>query len=142
MKKSVDKMVEELKETASKDDGEGEQKNEEVKEIEDEENLKKKEEVDDDKQEKVDEKLVAEAVTEEQLVKETNQKQRAEKAEVPTVECKKCMETGSAYTEKDEKFRTRDTELTKIEILFKDKCKEMFENEKVLKDNDEKLTQK
>ncbi|MFS7914305.1 hypothetical protein Hanom_Chr02g00151831 [Helianthus anomalus] len=54
------------------------------------------------------------------------------------------METcsASACTEKDEKFRTRDLEFTKIEKVFKEKCKKMLENEKILKENDEKLTQK
>ncbi|MFS8002188.1 hypothetical protein Hanom_Chr13g01199131 [Helianthus anomalus] len=52
------------------------------------------------------------------------------------------METCSACTEKDEKFRTRDIEFIKIEKVFKEKCKEMLENEKILKDSDEKLTQK
>ncbi|MFS8019630.1 hypothetical protein Hanom_Chr15g01405991 [Helianthus anomalus] len=93
----------------------------------------------------------------EQHVKETDQKLTTEKADVSTIEvttkpessdvldktveqCKKCMKTCSACTKKDEKFRTRDMEFTKIERVFKDKCKEMFEKEKVLIDNDEKLT--
>ncbi|MFS7980862.1 hypothetical protein Hanom_Chr10g00944161 [Helianthus anomalus] len=46
-------------------------------------------------------------------------------------QCKKCVETCSVYTENDEKFKIRDMEFNKIEIVFKDKCKEMFENEKV-----------
>ncbi|MFS7948273.1 hypothetical protein Hanom_Chr06g00558011 [Helianthus anomalus] len=43
------------------------------------------------------------------------------------VQCKKCMETCSACTEKDENLRSRNIEFTKIENVFKDKCKEMFE---------------
>ncbi|MFS8020348.1 hypothetical protein Hanom_Chr15g01414491 [Helianthus anomalus] len=46
-------------------------------------------------------------------------------------QCKKCMETCSDCTIKDEKFRTRDLEFTKIEEVFKIKCREMLENEKV-----------
>ncbi|KAM0071966.1 putative transcription factor interactor and regulator CCHC(Zn) family [Helianthus debilis subsp. tardiflorus] len=57
-------------------------------------------------------------------------------------QCKKCMETCRACTEKDEKFRTRDLEFTKMENIFKEKCKEMLEKEKVLKENDEKLSEK
>ncbi|MFS8018270.1 hypothetical protein Hanom_Chr15g01390111 [Helianthus anomalus] len=55
--------------------------------------------------------------------------------------CKKCMETCKACTEKDENLRSRDIELTKIEKIFKEKCK-MLENEQFLKQENEKLTQK
>ncbi|MFS7977540.1 hypothetical protein Hanom_Chr10g00905161 [Helianthus anomalus] len=61
------------------------------------------------------------------------------KNEVP---CRKCMETCSAYTEKDENLRSGNIKLTKIENLFKEKCKEMFENENILKQKEEDLTQK
>ncbi|KAF5778302.1 putative transcription factor interactor and regulator CCHC(Zn) family [Helianthus annuus] len=62
---------------------------------------------------------------------------------IETVEkCKKCMETCRACTEKDEQFRTRNLEFNKIEEVFKNKCKEILENEKVLKDNNENITQK
>ncbi|KAJ0902935.1 putative transcription factor interactor and regulator CCHC(Zn) family [Helianthus annuus] len=94
-------------------------------------------------------------IVEKEMKSETDQAQTEAKVEVPITEvkteseilktveqCKKCMETCSACTEKDEKFRTRDLEFTKIEEVFKNKCKEMLENEKVLKDNDEKITQK
>ncbi|MFS7966249.1 hypothetical protein Hanom_Chr09g00771641 [Helianthus anomalus] len=52
------------------------------------------------------------------------------------------MEMCIDCTEKNEKFITRDIEFNKIEEVFKNKCKEMLENEKVLKDNDEKLSEK
>ncbi|MFS8034505.1 hypothetical protein Hanom_Chr17g01581901 [Helianthus anomalus] len=52
------------------------------------------------------------------------------------------METRSTCIEKDEKLKSRDIEFTKIEKVFKDKCKEMFENENILKQKEEKLTQK
>ncbi|MFS7946069.1 hypothetical protein Hanom_Chr06g00531691 [Helianthus anomalus] len=44
-------------------------------------------------------------------------------------QCKKCMETCSALTEKDENLRSRYIEFTKIENVFKEKYKEMFEKE-------------
>ncbi|KAF5813676.1 putative transcription factor interactor and regulator CCHC(Zn) family [Helianthus annuus] len=70
------------------------------------------------------------------------QTEAAENTEVPITECKKCMETCRACTEKDEQLRTRDLEFTKIENVFKEKCKEMLEKEKVFKENDEKLSEK
>ncbi|MFS7997016.1 hypothetical protein Hanom_Chr12g01136761 [Helianthus anomalus] len=117
--KSVEKMVDELKETTGKDDGEGEQKDEEGK---------KEEVAGDENQEKADEKLekpTEEAVNEKQHVSSEDQEEKAKEAEVPNTEviiktesskvinktveqCKKCMETCSACTKKDEKFRTRD----------------------------------
>ncbi|MFS8021471.1 hypothetical protein Hanom_Chr16g01427751 [Helianthus anomalus] len=73
---------------------------------------------------------------------DADQTKTAEKPEVPITEVnnesqilktaeqyKKCMETCSACSEKDEKFRTRDIEFTKIENVFKNKYKEMLENE-------------
>ncbi|XP_022023988.1 cyclic nucleotide-gated cation channel beta-1-like [Helianthus annuus] len=69
-------MVDELKETAGKDDGEGEQKDEK----------KKEEETGGEKQEKVDEKLEkkdGKAVTKKQQVNNEDQKQTAKEAEVP-----------------------------------------------------------
>ncbi|MFS7978380.1 hypothetical protein Hanom_Chr10g00914851 [Helianthus anomalus] len=44
-------------------------------------------------------------------------------------QCRKCMETCSACTEKDENLRSRNFEFTKIENIFKEKCKEMLEIE-------------
>ncbi|MFS7917254.1 hypothetical protein Hanom_Chr03g00186901 [Helianthus anomalus] len=58
------------------------------------------------------------------------------------VQCRKCMETSSDCTDKDEKLKSRDIEFTKIEKVLKDKCKEMFENENILKQKEEELTQK
>ncbi|MFS7968383.1 hypothetical protein Hanom_Chr09g00796781 [Helianthus anomalus] len=139
MKQKVENLVDELKKTA--EEGSGEQKNEEVKEKEavgeesqkpaeeaiaekqqDDESLKKKEEVAGKESQKTAdenlEKSVGEAVAEEQQVKEEDQKQTAKEAEVPKTECKKCMETCSAGTEKDEKFRTRDMEFSKNERVF------------------------
>ncbi|MFS7986993.1 hypothetical protein Hanom_Chr11g01016791 [Helianthus anomalus] len=49
------------------------------------------------------------------------------------VQCRKCMEICSACTEKDENLRFRKIEFTKIENVFKEKCKEMFEIENFLK---------
>ncbi|MFS7914343.1 hypothetical protein Hanom_Chr02g00152271 [Helianthus anomalus] len=56
--------------------------------------------------------------------------------------CRKCMETCRVYAEKDENLKSRDIEFTKIETVFKAKCKEMFENEEVLKQKVAKLTLK
>ncbi|MFS8022488.1 hypothetical protein Hanom_Chr16g01440011 [Helianthus anomalus] len=55
---------------------------------------------------------------------------------------RKCVETCSACTEKVENLKSRNAEFTKIERVFKEKCKEMFENENILKQKDEELTQK
>ncbi|KAJ0780763.1 hypothetical protein HanPI659440_Chr06g0241461 [Helianthus annuus] len=57
-------------------------------------------------------------------------------------QCKKCMETCSACTEKDEKLKIRDIEFTKIEKIFKNKSHEMIESEKFLKQENEKMKQK
>ncbi|MFS7896523.1 hypothetical protein Hanom_Chr15g01364471 [Helianthus anomalus] len=46
---------------------------------------------------------------------------------------RKCVETCSACNEKDENLKSRNIEFTKIERVFKEKCKEMFENKNVLK---------
>ncbi|MFS7904366.1 hypothetical protein Hanom_Chr01g00035181 [Helianthus anomalus] len=54
--------------------------------------------------------------------------------------CKKCMETCNACTGKDKNLRSRDIEFTKIENIFKEKCNEMLENERFLKQKQEKLT--
>ncbi|MFS8033035.1 hypothetical protein Hanom_Chr17g01564721 [Helianthus anomalus] len=111
--------------------------------------------------EKKKKKTVEEIVVEsEKLVKQKKQskkedlKQKAEKATVPNAkvkiqsesskmfdkschetdeQCKKCMETCKACTKKDENLRSRNIEITKIEKIFKEKCDEMFENEKFLK---------
>ncbi|MFS8031929.1 hypothetical protein Hanom_Chr17g01551641 [Helianthus anomalus] len=56
--------------------------------------------------------------------------------------CRKCMESCSACIEKDENLKSRNIEFIKIENLFKEKCKEMFENEKILKQKEEELTLK
>ncbi|MFS7963283.1 hypothetical protein Hanom_Chr08g00736291 [Helianthus anomalus] len=105
MKKNVDDLVEELKKVA---------KEEEVEEEADEK-LKRSVEVAD----------AGEAVAEEQQEEEADKKQTTEKAKMPTTginistesfeilnknvdQCKKYMETCSACTEKDEKFRIRD----------------------------------
>ncbi|MFS7961977.1 hypothetical protein Hanom_Chr08g00721251 [Helianthus anomalus] len=156
MKKNVDELVDDFKKGAEKE------KMEDVKEEEasKEEQKPAKEAVTEKQQNgedlKMKEEADGEAVTGEQQEKEADHNQTAEKAEVPITEvktsteskdlnrnvgqCKKCMETCSACTEKDKKFRTRDLEFTKTEKVFKEKCKEMLENEKILKDNDEKLT--
>ncbi|KAJ0852855.1 putative transcription factor interactor and regulator CCHC(Zn) family [Helianthus annuus] len=114
--------------------------------------------------------VVKEAVTEEQQIEnevqkeeknenldadEMKQTETAENTEVPITEvhsdsevlkpieqCKKCMEPCRACTEKDEQFRTRELEFTKIENIFKEKCKEMLEKEKVFNEKDEKLSGK
>ncbi|KAJ0857218.1 hypothetical protein HanRHA438_Chr13g0587461 [Helianthus annuus] len=120
----------------------------------DEERMKKNVENLVDNLKKVVEEIKVEAVKWED--KDANQTDAAENTKVPIIEvnsnseilkeiieqCKKCMEPCSACTEKDEKFKTRNLEFNKIEEVFKNKCKEMLENEKVLKDNDEKLSEK
>ncbi|MFS7978795.1 hypothetical protein Hanom_Chr10g00919631 [Helianthus anomalus] len=50
------------------------------------------------------------------------------------------METCNACTEKDENLKSRNIKFTKIETVFKEKCKERFENEEILKQKVEKLT--
>ncbi|MFS8024478.1 hypothetical protein Hanom_Chr16g01463731 [Helianthus anomalus] len=52
------------------------------------------------------------------------------------------METCSACTEKDENIRSINSEFTKIENVFKEKCKEMFEIKKFWKQKEEELRQK
>ncbi|MFS7888701.1 hypothetical protein Hanom_Chr00s000001g01598221 [Helianthus anomalus] len=42
-------------------------------------------------------------------------------------QCRKCMQSCSACTEKDEMLKSRDAEFTKIENVFKEKCKEFLE---------------
>ncbi|MFS7966368.1 hypothetical protein Hanom_Chr09g00772921 [Helianthus anomalus] len=65
------------------------------------------------------------------------------KSETKTeVQCRKCMKTCNTCTEKDENLRSRNIEFTKIEYIFKEKCIEMLENEKFLKQKEEELTQK
>ncbi|MFS7997081.1 hypothetical protein Hanom_Chr12g01137551 [Helianthus anomalus] len=91
---------------------------------------------------------------EEQINKNVDEDREAEEATVPNaevrihsesyekldkfehinvVQCKKCMETCEDCTEKDNSLRSRDIEFTEIEKIFKEKCNEMFENEKFLK---------
>ncbi|MFS7957107.1 hypothetical protein Hanom_Chr07g00662551 [Helianthus anomalus] len=65
-----------------------------------------------------------------------------DKVDHKTDQCKKCMETCKACTEKDENLRSRHIEINKIEKIFKEKCSEMLEKEKFLKQENEKLTQK
>ncbi|MFS7919973.1 hypothetical protein Hanom_Chr03g00218891 [Helianthus anomalus] len=50
------------------------------------------------------------------------------------------METCRVCAEKDENLKSIDIDFSKIEIVFKAKYKEMFENEEVLKHKVEKLT--
>ncbi|XP_022041186.1 myosin-7-like [Helianthus annuus] len=56
--------------------------------------------------------------------------------------CRNCIEMCKACTEKDEKLKSKDIELNKIETIFKIKCKEVIENEEVLKQKIEELTLK
>ncbi|MFS7919881.1 hypothetical protein Hanom_Chr03g00217831 [Helianthus anomalus] len=56
-------------------------------------------------------------------------------------QCRKCIEICSACTEKDENLRSRNIEFTKIENVFKEKCKYMFEKEEILKQTIQELTQ-
>ncbi|MFS7995410.1 hypothetical protein Hanom_Chr12g01117601 [Helianthus anomalus] len=58
------------------------------------------------------------------------------------VQYRKCMETCSACTEKDENLKSRNAEFTKIQKSFQNICKEMLENENALKQKEEELTQK
>ncbi|KAJ0929621.1 putative transcription factor interactor and regulator CCHC(Zn) family [Helianthus annuus] len=103
------------------------------------------------------EEKVEEVVEEKMQVAEEEQTQKAEETIVPVTEvssqtdtsvktdneaeqqCQKCMETCSSCIEKDEKLNNRDIEFTKIEKIFKEKCHEMIENEKFLKQENEKL---
>ncbi|MFS8016373.1 hypothetical protein Hanom_Chr15g01367861 [Helianthus anomalus] len=142
MKKNVESLVDDLKKVAEEEKVGGEKEEETVGEEavtekqQNEDDLKKKEEAD-VKLERLVEVDDGAGVGEEQQKKEADQTQTAEKAEVPMNEvnistksevveqCKKCMETWSACTEKDEKFRTRDLEFTKIRNVLKNKCKEM-----------------
>ncbi|KAJ0809384.1 putative transcription factor interactor and regulator CCHC(Zn) family [Helianthus annuus] len=98
-----------------------------------------------------------EVVEEKTQVAEEDQIQKIEEAKVPVIEviiqtdtsdkidneaeqqCKKCMETCSSCIEKDAKLNNRDIEFTKIEKIFKEKCHEMIENEKFLKQENDKL---
>ncbi|KAJ0618477.1 putative transcription factor interactor and regulator CCHC(Zn) family [Helianthus annuus] len=101
-----------------------------------------------------------EGVEEKLQVAEEDQIQKAEETIVPIIEvimqtdtsdkiddeaeqqCKKCMETCSACIERDEKLNNRDIEFTKKEKNFKEKCHEMIESEKFLKQENENLKQK
>ncbi|MFS7986256.1 hypothetical protein Hanom_Chr11g01008191 [Helianthus anomalus] len=152
MKRNVEKMVDELKKVAEEVKAE----NVEVESVK-EKVEKKSESLTEVKNENLE---VGDAddevsVEEKQNVAEMKQTEAAENTEVPITEvnsdsemlkpieqCKNCMETCRACTEKDENIRTRDLEFTKIENIFKEKCKEMLEKEKVLKENDEKLSEK
>ncbi|KAJ0797324.1 putative transcription factor interactor and regulator CCHC(Zn) family [Helianthus annuus] len=117
----------------------------EVKKTADEKLKKQADEVVAEKQQKVEEDLKAEEVTVPNAEVNTQSKSSdlLDKFGHKTDEqCKKCMETCKACTEKDNSLRSRDFESTKIEKIFKEKCNEMLENEKFLKQENEKLTQK
>ncbi|MFS7977973.1 hypothetical protein Hanom_Chr10g00910221 [Helianthus anomalus] len=153
MKKNVEEMVDNLKKVAEKV-VEAEVVKEVVsieqqieEEVREEENKDVKSEAGD----------VGERVNVEEKQDDADQKQKeaTEDTEVPItevnsdsenlkliVQCKKCMEPCRTCTEKDEQFRIRDLEFTKIENIFKEKCKEMLEKEKVFKENDEKLSER
>ncbi|KAJ0851059.1 putative transcription factor interactor and regulator CCHC(Zn) family [Helianthus annuus] len=151
MKKNVEEMVVNLKKVAEEVETEAVEA-EVVKEVEEQQI---------DEEEKKDVKSDAGDVGEEVSVEqklndaEIKQPEAAENTEVPITkvnsdsevlkpaeQCKKCMEPCRACTEKDEQFRTKDLEFTKIENIFKNKCKEMLEKEKVFKENDEKFSEK
>ncbi|MFS7987122.1 hypothetical protein Hanom_Chr11g01018701 [Helianthus anomalus] len=80
-----------------------------------------------------------EAVVEKQQVNKEDQKKKAEEARVPNAECKKCMERCKACTEKDNNMRSKDIEFTKIEKIFNEKCNEMLDNERFLKEKEKQL---
>ncbi|KAJ0458539.1 putative transcription factor interactor and regulator CCHC(Zn) family [Helianthus annuus] len=153
MKKNVEEMVENLKKVAETEVVEAEIVKEAVTEEQQIEEEVKKEE----KNENEKDGDAGEEVSVEQKLNDAEMKQAkdAENTEVPITEvhsdsevltqieqCKKCMEPCRACTEKDEQFRTRELEFTKIENIFKEKCKEMLEKEKVFNENDEKLSGK
>ncbi|KAJ0540355.1 putative transcription factor interactor and regulator CCHC(Zn) family [Helianthus annuus] len=159
MKKNVEEMVNNLKKVAEEVETEA-VKVEVVKEAVTEEQQIEKEVQKEEKEEK-NENLDAGNDGEEVSIEEKQddadqmQTKAAENTEVPITEvnsdsenlklieqCKKCMEPCRACTEKDEQFKTRDLEFTKIENIFKEKCKEMLEKEKVFNENDEKLSGK
>ncbi|MFS7905820.1 hypothetical protein Hanom_Chr01g00052171 [Helianthus anomalus] len=52
------------------------------------------------------------------------------------------METCNACIAKDKSLRSDNVEFTKIEKVFKEKCNEMLQNENILKQKEEELTQK
>ncbi|KAJ0876109.1 putative transcription factor interactor and regulator CCHC(Zn) family [Helianthus annuus] len=163
MKKNVEEMVNNPKKVAEEVNAETVEVevvvNEEVEKAVTEEqqigeDVKKEEEVKNENSEAGDASNEV-GVEEKQDDAEMKQTEAAENTKVPITEvnsdfenlklfdqCKKCMEPCRACTEKDEQCRTRDLEFTKIENIFKEKCKEMLEKEKVFKENDEKLSEK
>ncbi|KAF5809845.1 putative transcription factor interactor and regulator CCHC(Zn) family [Helianthus annuus] len=156
MKKNVEEMVDNLKKVAEEVETET-VKVEVVKEAVTEEQQFEEEVKKEEKNENLDAGNDGEEVSIEEKQDDADQMQTkaAEDTEVPITEvhsdsevlkpieqCKKCMEPCRACTEKDEQFRTRELEFTKIENIFKKKCKEMLEKEKVFNENDEKLSGK
>ncbi|MFS7966477.1 hypothetical protein Hanom_Chr09g00774191 [Helianthus anomalus] len=112
--KEIEKLVEEVKKTAGEAD-ENQQKDDEDQKLTTEESkLPYETEV----------KIQTESS--ESSNKHENVKQSVDKTEE---HCRKCVETYKACTEKDENLKSRDIELTKIETVFKTKCKEMLKNE-------------
>ena len=144
MKKSVEEMVENLKKVAEEVETEA-VKVEVVKEAvteeqQIEEEVKKEEKNENEKDGDDGDEVSTEVEQDDDEMKQTK---AAENTEVPITEvnsdsevlkpieqCKKCMEPCRACTEKDKQFRTRELEFTKIENIFKEKCKEMLEKEK------------
>ncbi|XP_021971547.1 putative protein tag-278 [Helianthus annuus] len=119
----IEKLVEEVKKTAG-DADENEQKNDEDQKLKTEES-------------KVPDETEVKILTESSEL--LNNDQNVDKIEY---KCRNCIEMCKACTEKDEKIKTKDIELNKIETVFKTKCKEMLESEEVLKRKIEKLTLK
>ncbi|XP_022042023.1 interaptin-like [Helianthus annuus] len=105
----------------------------------------KSEEVVEEKQEKVEEDQKAEktTVSSAEVNIQSESSKMLDKSVLKTDEqYKKCMEMCKACTEKDNSLRFRNIEFIKIEKIFKDKCNDMIENEKFLKQENEKLKQK
>ncbi|KAJ0714031.1 putative transcription factor interactor and regulator CCHC(Zn) family [Helianthus annuus] len=56
--------------------------------------------------------------------------------------CRNCIEQCKNCTEKEDRLKTKDAEMHKLENALKEKCKERIESEQNLKSRVEKLTQK
>ncbi|XP_022024933.1 tropomyosin-like [Helianthus annuus] len=119
----VKKLVEELKKTAGEADENQQKADEDQKKTTEESKVPDETEV----------KIQTESS------KSLNNDENVDKTEE---KCRKCMETCRACTEKDENLKSGDIEFTKIETVFKTKCKEMLNNEEVLKQKIAKLTLK
>ncbi|MFS8019390.1 hypothetical protein Hanom_Chr15g01403251 [Helianthus anomalus] len=124
------KMVDELKKTVEKA---GDEK---LKSSAEETVAEKQQVIKEDQNQMAKEATVPNA----EVITETESSISSYKIEIKTeVQCRKCMETCSSCTKKDENLRSINIELTKIEHIFKEKCIEMLENEKFFKQKEEEI---